>query len=313
MPHTAENEIFPRRLQRAGAGRQAHRHRAGNGRPFQRHPQHAEIIRIEAEQAGAQHELEHRVIHPPAAQAQRLEARRDETEIGGRGAQPDKASERAEQHAEPVSMHQPHARIDKHAKREQKCHAAQEQIRHRALLRRTEKAQRQSGEERQQGSGQGKIQLPRLSIVLEAGEVERVEMLAQAEQKQAGHEKANSTRRATENSATNGMPGMPVAASTSPFSVERKPITCATALRRIAMSRKPSSTTDKEMARSSRRERDLVERGRQHHQHGNADQGQAQDHRQADRHHVLDRADQVEMQHHVPQADRQGHGLDRQT
>src|SRR3954447_23631732 len=53
-------------------------------------------------------------------------------------------------------------------------------------------------------------------------------------------------------STTSGMPLAPVAASTSPFSSDMNPTTWLTALRRVTMTRSPSSTTDSSKARSSR-------------------------------------------------------------
>ena len=64
--------------------------------------------------------------------------------------------------------------------------------------------------------------------------------------------KAIRIEKATLISTTSGMPLAPVAASTSPFSSDMKPTTWLTALRRVTMTRSPSSTTDKAKARSSR-------------------------------------------------------------
>src|SRR5215475_4687575 len=64
--------------------------------------------------------------------------------------------------------------------------------------------------------------------------------------------KAISTEKATLISTTSGMPLAPVAASTRPFSSDMKPTTWLTALRRVTMIRRPSSTTESAKARSSR-------------------------------------------------------------
>src|SRR6266576_1676116 len=58
--------------------------------------------------------------------------------------------------------------------------------------------------------------------------------------------------KATLISTTSGMPLAPVAAGISPFSSDMKPTTWLTALRRVTMTRSPSSTTDSAKARSSR-------------------------------------------------------------
>src|ERR1700720_539278 len=64
--------------------------------------------------------------------------------------------------------------------------------------------------------------------------------------------KAISTEKATLISTTSGMPFAPVAARTSPFSSDMKPITWLTALRRDTIIRRPSSTMESAKARSSR-------------------------------------------------------------
>src|ERR1019366_9603118 len=64
--------------------------------------------------------------------------------------------------------------------------------------------------------------------------------------------KAISTEKAMLISTTSGMPLAPVAASTKPFSSDMKPITWLTALRRVTIINRPSSTTDSANARSSR-------------------------------------------------------------
>src|SRR5262249_43327410 len=53
-------------------------------------------------------------------------------------------------------------------------------------------------------------------------------------------------------STTSGMPLAPVAASTSPFSSDMKPTIWLTALRRVTIINRPSSTTESAKARSSR-------------------------------------------------------------
>src|SRR5262245_49792844 len=60
------------------------------------------------------------------------------------------------------------------------------------------------------------------------------------------------TEKATLISTTSGMPLAPVAASTRPFSSDMKPTTWLTALRRVTIIRRPSRTTERANARSSR-------------------------------------------------------------
>src|SRR5580700_10131430 len=64
--------------------------------------------------------------------------------------------------------------------------------------------------------------------------------------------KAIRIEKATLISTTSGMPLAPVAARTRPFSSDMKPTTWLTALRRVTIIRRPSSTTDSAKARSSR-------------------------------------------------------------
>ena len=96
---------------------------------------------------------------------------------------------------------------------------------------------------------------------------------------------AISTEKATLISTTSGMPLAPVAASTSPFSSDMKPTTWLTALRRVTIINKPSSTTD-----SAKREIFACQwvglRGYpQHHDHGERDQTHAKQHGGADPNH----------------------------
>ena len=64
--------------------------------------------------------------------------------------------------------------------------------------------------------------------------------------------KAMRIEKATLISTTSGMPLAPVAASTRPFSSDMNPTTWLTALRRVTIISRPSSTTDSANARSSR-------------------------------------------------------------
>ena len=64
--------------------------------------------------------------------------------------------------------------------------------------------------------------------------------------------KAMRMEKATLISTTSGIPLAPVAASTSPFSSDMKPTIWLTALRRVTMISRPSSTTESDSATSSR-------------------------------------------------------------
>ena len=73
--------------------------------------------------------------------------------------------------------------------------------------------------------------------------------------------KATSTEKATLISTTSGMPLAPVAARIRPFSSDMKPTTWLTALRRVTIISRPSSTTESANARSSRASGSAVGRG----------------------------------------------------
>src|SRR6185369_1677266 len=64
--------------------------------------------------------------------------------------------------------------------------------------------------------------------------------------------KATRTEKATLISTTSGMPLAPAAARMRPFSIDISPTTWLTALRRLTIISRPSSTTDKAKARSCR-------------------------------------------------------------
>ncbi len=88
--------------------------------------------------------------------------------------------------------------------------------------------------------------------------------------------------KATLISTTSGMPLAPVAASTSPFSSDMKPTTWLTALRRVTMTRSPSSTTDKRKGEILARQRVGVARHPQHENQREGDEPHSGQHGRAD-------------------------------
>ena len=88
--------------------------------------------------------------------------------------------------------------------------------------------------------------------IVERLHVDGVEALANAEQEDADDDEGDQTEKATLISTTSGMPLAPVAARMRPFSSDMKPTTWLTALRRVTIISRPSSTTDSANARSSR-------------------------------------------------------------
>ena len=102
--------------------------------------------------------------------------------------------------------------------------------------------------------------------------------------------------KATLISTTSGMPLAPVAARMRPFSIDMKPITWPTALRRDTIISRPSRMTDSAKARSSRDERAGLGGDRQHDQDRQRHQTDAGQHGLPDADHGLDVA--VDAQPH---------------
>lgn len=83
-------------------------------------------------------------------------------------------------------------------------------------------------------------------------QIKRIEALADVEEEDAKMMKATITSKAMPSSTTSGIPLTPTAARITPFSSDMKPITWVTALRRVIMTRRPSSTTASANASVSR-------------------------------------------------------------
>ena len=94
--------------------------------------------------------------------------------------------------------------------------------------------------------------------------------------------KAIRIENATLISTTSGMPLAPVAASTSPFSSDMNPTTWLTALRRVTITRRPSSTTDSAKAKILARQRIGVGGDVQHQDHRERNQRHPGQHGRAD-------------------------------
>ncbi len=102
--------------------------------------------------------------------------------------------------------------------------------------------------------------------------------------------KAIRTEKATLISTTSGMPLAPVAARIRPFSSDMKPTTWLTALRRVTIISRPSSTTESAKARSSRASGSAPRGDRQHHHDRQRDQADAGQHGRPDADDRLDLA-----------------------
>ncbi len=99
---------------------------------------------------------------------------------------------------------------------------------------------------------------------------------------------ATRTEKATLISTTSGIPLAPVPARISPFSIDMKPTTWLTALRRVTIMSRPSSSTDSAKARSSRASGSASGGDAQHHHHRQRDERDARHHGGADADHGLD-------------------------
>ena len=124
--------------------------------------------------------------------------------------------------------------------------------------------------------------------------------------------KAIRIEKATLISTTSGMPLAPVAASTSPFSSDMKPTTWLTALRRVTIISRPSSTTDSAKARSSRASAIGFGGHPQHQHHRQRDQAHAGQHGRADADRGLDLAVDAELLDDAVQRHRDDDGLEDQ-
>src|SRR6516165_1922893 len=248
---TAQDKIFPRRLERRSRARQADSEGGGNRRPFHGGPEQADIIRVKPEQGGAEHHLAERVIKPPERRRQPRLRPAHVKNIGKRRGERDEAGQRAKQQPQRIGMNEPATRRREHRQRQQKHKETQNGIGNRPLQRPSPNGQRHSGENGQK-DGEQNHHRPRLSIASIPVTSSVSKCSRMRSRKIPTTRNASSTSNATENSATKGMPGMPMAASTNPFSVERKPMICASAERRVTITSSPSSTTDRAMARSSR-------------------------------------------------------------
>ena len=119
--------------------------------------------------------------------------------------------------------------------------------------------------------------------------------------KTANTNSAISTEKATLTSTTSGMPRAPVAARIRPFSIDMKPTTCVTALRRTIIIRKPSRMMASASASSSRAWLAVPVRDLEDQRLGEAGERQPDHQGDADAHHLLDLAMDAEPRHRAVQ------------
>ena len=257
----AEDEIFPRRFQRGvGAVDPDHQHR-GQGRDFHRHPHQADVVRHECEVHAEHHGLVHGVVEAQIDRRQPagVELMRDIARAEDAGGEADEGVEHDEDDVEIVDQHvgPGSGRDHEQRQRRQECREARHDVQPRRHPVARQHGQQRRRDDRDQQDCRHRIEgrsahrcSPRKSSSAETSTESKRSRIRN--RKMPMTMKAIRIEKATLISTTSGMPLAPVAASTSPFSSDMNPTTWLTALRRVTMTRRPSSTTDSAKARSSR-------------------------------------------------------------
>src|SRR5260370_1519385 len=257
----AQDEIFPRLFQRGVRAIDSdHQHRGQRG-DFNRNPHQTDIVRHESEVHAEHHGLIHGVVEAKIYRRQPagFEFMRDVARAEDAGRETHKGVEHDEDDVQIVNQHiRPRLRTLDHEQRKgrEKCRQTRDDVQ----TRRQPVAgqcgqQRRRADWNQQNSRDGiegmcaHRRSPRKSSSAETSTESKRSRIRN--RKMPMTMKAIRIEKATLISTTSGMPLAPVAASTSPFSSDMNPTTWLTALRRVTMTRSPSSTTDRAKARSS--------------------------------------------------------------
>src|SRR5512143_2554814 len=253
----AEDEIFPRRFQRLVGAVDANHQHCGEGRHFDRDPHQADIVGDERQIHGEHQHLIHGVIkaHESRRQAADLDLVTDITCAEQTGGEADK-SRQHDEHLVEIIHQQVGAGLGlEHEQR----NGGQEGEQRRQYV--EARSQPIAGQRREQTGSDcrnnentcERIDHRRSPRKRSSACTSTVSNLSRIRnRKMPMTMKAISTEKATLISTTSGMPLAPVAASTRPFSSDIKPTTWLTALRRVTIIKRPSSTTDSAKARSSR-------------------------------------------------------------
>src|SRR4051794_7666245 len=258
----AQDEIFPGRFQRGvGAIDADHQHRRQRCE-FDRHPHQADIIRYEREIHAEHHGLIHGMIEAQVNRRQPLavELMRDIARAEDAGGEADEGIEHDEDDVQIVDQHVgAGGRTLDHEQREcrQERRQAGDDVQpcRQPVAGQSGQQRRRADRDQQDGGngieeGQGHRRSPRKSSSAETSTESKRSRIRNRKMPMTMN--AIRIENATLISTTSGMPLAPVAASTSPFSSDMNPTTWLTALRRVTMTRSPSSTTDSAKARSSR-------------------------------------------------------------
>src|SRR6185437_12749616 len=238
-----------------------HQHRRQR-REFHRDPHQADIVRHEGEVHAEHHRLKHGVVETQVnwRQPAGLQLMRDVARAENAGRESDEGVEHDEDDVQVVDQHIGAGlrTVDQEqGERREKCREACGDVqprRQHVSRQRSEQCRRadRNQQDRRHGieGGHAHLRSPRKSSSADTStESKRSRM---RNRKIPMTMKAIRIEKATLISTTRGMPLAPVAASTRPFSSDMKPTTWLTALRRVTMTRSPSSTTERAKARSSR-------------------------------------------------------------
>src|SRR5580704_15803622 len=254
----AEDEILPGRFQRLMRAIDADHQHGGQGGDFDRDPYQSDIVGHQRQVHGEHQHLIHGVIeaHRGGRQPADLDLVADIARAEHAGREGDKRREHDKDLVEIIHKQVVAGRWLDHEQRRggQECQQGRRDIQPRR-----EPITRQGGQKRGRHQRNQQDRLERVephrcsprnrSIACMSTVSKRSRM---RNRKMPMTMKAISTEKATLISTTSGMPLAPVAANTRPFSNDIKPITWLTALRRVTIIKRPSSTTDSAKARSSR-------------------------------------------------------------
>src|SRR5262249_48720859 len=258
----AEDEVFPRCLDRLVRAIEADHEDGGERRALDRNPHDAEIVRDQRQQHGEDEGLVHRVVgaQPRRGEAPGLDLVVDIAGAEEAGREGDEARQHDEIDVEVVDEEE-HSAAARHAEEDEACKKGQERAGDVDPRGEAVPGDEDEDERRQQRQAEHRLQRvdrqgsahrcsPRkVSMYCRSSVSKRSRMWKKKMPKMMN---ATITEKAMLISTTSGMPLTPTAARKSPFSSEMKPTTWVTALRRVIMTRRPTRTTESAIARLSR-------------------------------------------------------------
>src|SRR5205807_3875384 len=258
--NAAEDEIFPRRLDRRGGAVDADHHHGREGRHLDADPEHADVVGDQRQVHGAHHRLIERMVEPQEIRSEPagLELVADVARAEDAGGEADEGRERDQIDVEIVDEQHvgAHTVDEQQRKPGRETQPAGHDVDRGAPAIVRDQRQHQCRDERDQ---QDRVDRrdhdssPRSPRNRSSALTSTVSKRSRMRNTNTPNTmKAIRIENATENSTTSGMPLAPVAASTSPFSSDMKPTIWVTALRRVIIISRPSRITASAKARSSR-------------------------------------------------------------